>query len=83
MSPLFLYCYYGKLASESSAKFADCVYDSDWRELSTKLQKYVPVMIANMQRPIYYNGFGFVNLDLSTFIAVSKICVVDVSNNAK
>lgn len=40
-------------------------------------------MIANMQRPIYYNGFGFVNLDLSTFIAVSEICVVDVSNNAE
>lgn len=81
MAPLFLYCYYGKLASESSAKFADCVYDLDWQKLPTKLQKYVIVMIANMQRPIYYNGFRFVDLDLSTFITVSKIHITDMMLN--
>lgn len=78
MAPLFLYCYYGKLASESNEKFADCVYDSNWHELATKLQKYVPVLIANMQKPIYYNGFGFVNLDLNTFITVSEIVLVQL-----
>lgn len=81
MAPLFLYCYYGKVASESCEKMADCLYGSNWRKLSIKLQKYVILMIADMQKPIYYHGFGFFNLDLKIFIAVSKILSIDMTPN--
>lgn len=68
---MFLYCYLGKLATESYEKMADCLFESDWQKLPVALQKYVIVMIADMQKPICYHGFGMYKLDSQTFIAVS------------
>lgn len=47
-----------------------CLYNLDWRKFPIKLQKYFILMIANMQKPLNYHGFGVVCLDLMTFIAV-------------
>lgn len=72
LSNLFIYCYFGKLATESFEQMSDCVYyDFVWHDLPIKLQKYVILMIANMQKPIYYHGFHFAVLNLCTFIQVS------------
>lgn len=60
MTP-FLYCYFGKSAT-----------DSYWQKLPIELQKYLILMIANMQRPLYYHGFGIAVLDLETFIKVKE-----------
>lgn len=70
LSVLFLYCYFGKLAADSYELMCECVYDSFWQKLSPNLQKYIVVMIANMQQSLYYHGFGIVTLDLRTFIRV-------------
>lgn len=70
ISTLLLYCYFGKLATESYEMMSECVYKMDWYKLSNELQKYFISMIANMQRPIYYHGFYVANLDLTTFIKV-------------
>lgn len=71
MSNLLLYCYFGKLASESYEKMCDCIFFKlNWYEFPIELQKYVIVMIANMQKPINYHGFGIINLDLETFARV-------------
>lgn len=48
-----------------------CLYGLDWQKLPVKLQKYLIIMIGNMQIPVYYHGFGVVCLDLMTFVAVS------------
>lgn len=56
---------------------SDCVYnDTKWyEEQPNKLRSHLISMIANMQKPIYYHGFNIVNLDLRTFLKVSKpIC---------
>lgn len=71
MSILFLYCFCGKFSTDQFEKMCDCVYELNWPELPRKLQKYVILMISNMQRPLYYHGFYIVNLDLSTFAQVS------------
>lgn len=70
MSFLFLYCFFGQLASESYDKMCDCVYDLNWHRLPAHLQKYIVLMIANMQRQLYYHGFVVINLDLNTFVRV-------------
>lgn len=67
---LFLYCFFGKLTVESYEKIADCLFESDWQDCHTELQKFLIVMIGNAQRPIFYNGFGFTVLNLETFCRV-------------
>lgn len=70
---LFLYCFFGKLATESYAKMADCLYESNWQILNVKCQKYFVLMIENAQEPLYYQGFGIAVMNLETFTKVSAI----------
>lgn len=68
---LFVFCYFGKISSDSFARMPDCLYcKMNWRELPPKLQMYVVLMIRNMQKPIYYYGFSVAVMDLNTFIYV-------------
>lgn len=68
----FLYCYFGQLATESYANVGQRLFESDWQRLPVNLQKYLLLMIQNMQKPLCYKGFGVIVLDLQTFIGVSK-----------
>lgn len=70
MANLFLYCFYGKMATESYERMAMCLYESNWIEQPIHLQKYFILMIGNMQRPLYYHGFGIAVLNLKTFTTV-------------
>lgn len=69
---LFVYCYFGKLATDSYRKMSDCVYDLNWQELPLRLRKYI-ILITNMQKTIYYHGFEVAVLNLNTFFRVSHI----------
>lgn len=69
---IFLYCYFGALGTESYEKMADALFESNWPDLPVTLQKYIVIMIAGMQKPIHYHGFGIANLNLKTFISVKK-----------
>lgn len=71
MTNLLVYCYFGKMTTDSYRKMSDCVFEMNWPELPNQLQKFIILMIENMQRPLYYHGFGIVNLDLETFAKVS------------
>lgn len=68
---LYLYCYYGKHATDSYASYADCLFNSKWLALPVNLQKYYILMIAHAQKPLFYQGYGIVKLDLETFSKVS------------
>lgn len=68
---LFLYCFFGKMATDSFRDMANCLYRSNWQNLPIHLQKYIILMIGNAQRPLYYHGFGVVILDLETFTKVN------------
>lgn len=67
---LYLYCYYGKLASDFFTLFDACLYESNWMVLTNDLQKTFILMIAYGQRRIFYHGYGFVELNLETFLKV-------------
>lgn len=71
MMVLFLYCYFGKLATESMSAISDNVFDLKWYELTHNLQKYIILMLTDMQEPLYYHGFEVAVLNLSTFLRVS------------
>lgn len=67
----FLYCFFGKMATEHFTLMADCLFQSNWLDLPIKLQKYYIIMIQNAQKPIYYNAFGMTVIGLETFTHVS------------
>lgn len=68
---LYLYCYFGKLATDSYRAYANCLYECDWTSLPARQQKYFILMIAHAQKPIYYDGWDLVNLDMELFLKVS------------
>lgn len=70
-SNLFLYCFFGQSANDIYLEIADSYFNAKWIQLSPKLQKYFIIMIANAQRPLYYDGFGVAYLELNTFLRVS------------
>lgn len=71
-SNLFLYCYFGKMATESFEHIADALYECNWQKLPIELQKYFIIMMSNSQRSIYYSGYGIAVLNLETFTKVSN-----------
>lgn len=81
LSNLFVYCYFGMVANESTLKMNDCLYDSNWYGLPLDLQKMFPFLIRNTQQPLFYHGFGVVPLQLETLQRVSWfILTTDISN---
>lgn len=72
---LFLYCYYGKYATDCQAAFALSAYEMDWINFPIEFQRYFILIIANAQLPLSYHGYGIVDLNLETFAKVSLIFV--------
>lgn len=72
-SNLFVYCYFGKCATESFENMADILFESNWIEYPVNIQKYYIPMIQNTQRSLYYDGFGVAVLNLPTFVSVSYL----------
>lgn len=52
---------------------ADCLYDLNWHELPLNLQRYVAIMMIDMQETIYYHGFEVAILNLNTFLRVGYL----------
>lgn len=67
---LYLYCFFGKVATDSFEEMAQCAYDSNWPDIHVDLQKYFVLLIAESQCPIYYHGFQIAFLNLETFLRV-------------
>lgn len=69
---IFLYCFFGIMASESFEGMADSIYNANWPSIPFKLHKNILIMMLNTQQPLYYEGFGILILNLQTFSSVSK-----------
>lgn len=70
---LFLYCFFGNRTSDNLLDLGDVFYDFKFYKFPGDLQKYLTLMIANTQEPVYYHGFNILNLNLVTFNAVRLI----------
>lgn len=76
---LFVYCYFGKIGTDSFASMPDSLYvEMNWRNLKPKLQMYVVLMIRNMQKPVFYSGFSVTVMDLNTFIRVLNCSILNL-----
>lgn len=68
---LFLFSFFGKMATESYEKMAISLFESDWPKLPVHLQRFVLLMIQNAQIPLQYHGFHVISLNLETYSKVS------------
>ena len=67
---LFVFCYFGKLTTESFVNMADCVYHLKWQKFDIKLKKSLIPIIQSAQQPLYYEGYGIFTLNLQMFTQV-------------
>lgn len=73
---LYLFCFAGCVATDNLIKFADALFESNWFRMPNHLQKYFIIMIAEAQKPFYFEGFGLVRLSLEAFTKVLEIEIV-------
>lgn len=71
-SNLFLFCYFGKSATDSFHNISNILFESNWPDIPVHLQRYFILLILNTNKPPKYHGFGIVDLDLETFQRVKK-----------
>lgn len=69
-SQMFLFCFFGKIATDSYQKLSVSLYQSDWINSPIELQKYMILIMQNSQQPHIYHGFRIVYLDLETYVKV-------------
>lgn len=67
---VYLFCYFGKLATESFENTSNCIYISNWQQIDITLRKYIILMIRSAQRPLFFHGYGMFVLNLETFTQV-------------
>lgn len=72
---LYFYCYYGDRSSNDYSQMTHILFESNWNEQTVELQKFVKIMIANAQRPLFYHGSRIVHLDLVTYL---KVCYFEL-----
>lgn len=68
---LFLFCYFGKSATESFQSISNNAFEANWPDIPAHLQRYFILLILNTSKPLQYHGFGVVTLQLETFSQVS------------
>lgn len=68
---LEIHCYFGEMTTQSFLKFSNCLYELQWYNLPIQLGKYLLIILPNMQRSLFYDGFGMFPLTLQTFAPVN------------
>lgn len=64
--PLF-FCAFAHAATERISTIRYTVYDLDWYDFPSKLQKYFILIIAQTQETLYFTGFKLIRCTLSNF----------------
>lgn len=74
---LFIYCFFGSVASDDFLRHTDCIFESLWYELPTKLQRTIVMIVRNAQQEMCFDGFGMLTLNLMTFTKVSAFLSIN------
>ncbi|XP_031636412.1 odorant receptor 67c-like isoform X2 [Contarinia nasturtii] len=66
-----LMCYFASLATDKIASLGDVAYGSDWDKYPLSIRKYIILIIARSQEPVYFTGMNLVNCTLEV---LGKLC---------
>lgn len=72
---LYVYSYFADETTDIFYKYSFCLWELNWLEMPSNLQKYVIPMIAYSQRPVFYHGLGLVKVNCDTF---AKVWIVSI-----
>lgn len=67
---VYLFCYFGKLSTQSFENISGYIYNSNWQLLDIDLKKYIILMIKSTQPRLAFHGYGMFILNLETFTQV-------------
>lgn len=67
---LFLYSFFGHLATNFYLNLSDDLFESKWHQFPLHLQKYLIIMMGNSQQLLHYHGLGVTNLNLNNYLKV-------------
>lgn len=67
---LYFYCYGGDVATRNFAQYADSLFNVDWYKTPNHLQKFFILMIAETQRPLRFEGYRIIDINLNAFTNV-------------
>lgn len=70
ISMALAFCYFGEHASNHVTDLSKSIYQTKWYLYPVDLQKCLPIVIGNCQRSQYFDGFGMMDLSLTTFSRV-------------
>lgn len=66
----YIYCQFASFITERISRVDDSIYGSNWYNYPVGVQKYLILIIALSERPIYFTGFGLMKCTLEMFGAV-------------
>lgn len=64
------------MATDSFMDMTDCLFQSNWSNISVDQQEFFIFMIKNARRPIFYNGSRIVKVNLETYAGVGLIPLI-------
>lgn len=66
----YIYCYTGSLVHSALLQRSEYTYEVQWYRFPIKYQKFIPMILSETQREHYFEGFGIVRLEYSTYTMV-------------
>lgn len=67
-----LFCFFADQTTNRMSAIANDVYDLNWYEFPPKWRRYLILITAYSQRPVYFDGFDLVQCTLVTFTKSCK-----------
>ncbi|XP_031621400.1 odorant receptor coreceptor-like [Contarinia nasturtii] len=55
---IFLFCYFGENITSEFTDLNDHIYHCDWHLFPRDIQRMLPILLINTQRPVILKGFG-------------------------
>lgn len=66
-------CHFANLTTDHVANISYAAFESDWYEYPVDVQKYILLIMARSQNPVYFNGLGLLDCTLESFGKVWNI----------
>ncbi|KAK9503053.1 hypothetical protein O3M35_011705 [Rhynocoris fuscipes] len=68
----FIFCWYGQKIQDSSSEIGEVIYKTNWYKYPESVKRYILIMQPCAQRPLKLTAAGFIDVELPTFLDVSK-----------
>lgn len=78
----FLFCFYSNRIIDRISDIGTTTYDLNWFNFPTHLQKYITLIVARSQQPIYFTGLGLIYCTIENFGMVSIYISFFTSSNS-